>query len=204
MKYTVYAIVVAAAILMYLLFSGSEITNYPPEGESIVAFGDSLVSGVGATKGNDFVSLLSQQINEPIINLGVPGETTRDALNRIDDVLALDPKVVILLFGGNDYLRKIPSEETFANLGSAIETMHESGAVVVLLGVRGGVIRDNFEDEYALLADTYNTAYVSNVLDGLFGNPQLMSDGIHPNDAGYAIIAERVGRVLEPIVRGTY
>ena len=200
-----YAIVaIGAIVLMYRLFSSDEITNYPSEGTSIVAFGDSLVFGTGATEGNDFVSILSRQVGEEIINLGVPGDATRDALSRIDEVLALDPKIVLVLFGGNDYLRKIPPEETFANLEVVIETIHRSGAVVIFLGVRGGVLRDNFEDRYTSLAKTHGTAYVPNVLDGLFGNPQFMSDAVHPNDAGYAVIAERVGEVFVPLALGTY
>jgi lysophospholipase L1-like esterase len=38
-------------------------------------------------------------------------------------------------------------------------------------------------------------------LDGVFGHPSLMSDGVHPNDAGYAVVAERVRRVVEPLLK---
>jgi len=194
---------VAVFILLYVLFfAGTKtIINYPSSGTTIVAFGDSLVEGVGATRGQDFVSMLSSRVGEPIINLGISGDTTRDALDRVDEVVGYNPKVVLLLFGGNDYLRKISKEETFSNLAKVITTIQESGAVVVLLGVRGGLLRDNFEDEYARLSEVYGTAYVPNVLDDLFGNPAFMSDAIHPNDEGYKIIAERIEPVLERVIR---
>ena len=198
MKFGLIGLVVALLFGVYLLFfSGpGAITNVPADGTSIVAFGDSLVAGVGATPGNDFVSQVATTVGEPIVNLGTSGDTTRDALARIDEVLDQDPKVVIVLLGGNDFLQNIPEAETFANLETIIETIHESGSAVLLLGVRGGVLRDNFKEPFAALANTHNTAYVSDVLDGLITSPELMSDRIHPNDAGYAIIAGRVSPVL--------
>ena len=51
-------------LLWYFLVSGDDITNYPPKNEVIVAFGDSLVFGQGATEGNDFVSLLGQKLEK--------------------------------------------------------------------------------------------------------------------------------------------
>jgi len=186
---------------MYLLFfaTPSAVTNYPSDGATIVAFGDSLVEGVGATTGNDFVSLASQQIGEPIINLGRSGDTTRDGLSRLDEVLTQNPKIVIVLFGGNDYLRQIPPEETFQNLSTMIESIHETGAIVVLLGVRGGLLTDSYRGEYQAVVNTHNTAFVPDVLDGLFGQSSRMADPIHPNDVGYAIIADRVAPVISEL-----
>jgi lysophospholipase L1-like esterase len=115
-------------------------------------------------------------------------------------VLAENPRVVILLLGGNDYLQRIPKEETFANLGTIIGRVQEKGAAVLLLGVRGGAIRDTYEADFAKLARTHQTGYVSNVLDGLLNDRTLMSDAIHPNNAGYNIIAERVTKELRKSV----
>jgi lysophospholipase L1-like esterase len=185
----------------FIFFSGSPaVTNVPSSGTSVVAFGDSLVEGVGASAGNDFVSILSRRIEEPIVNLGRRGDTTRDALTRIDDVLEQDPKVVLLLFGGNDYLQQIPQTETFDNLEQIIQTIHQSGSAVLLLGVRGGILRDNFKSKFAALAKKHNTAHVSDLLDGLLGNQQLMTDRVHPNDAGYRVIADRVQPELEALL----
>lgn len=195
--------VVAILIIGFVgfgMFSGPSIKNAPVKNTSdvkIVAFGDSLVQGVGATEGNDFVSRVSAKIGRPIVNLGKSGDTTRSALTRLDLVLAENPDVVIVLLGGNDYLQRIPKEETFANLGTIVSRVQDGGAAVLLLGVRGGAVRDTYESDFADFADAHQTGYVSNVLDELLNDRNLMSDAIHPNDAGYEIIAGRVAKALE-------
>lgn len=199
----------AAAILIfagvgYFFFSFTRddaITNFPSAGTDIIAFGDSLVAGSGATNGNDFVSLLSRQTGREIINLGVPGDTTADGLARVSELDPYRPKVVLLLLGGNDHLKKVPIETTFANLAKLIESIQSRGAIVLLLGVKGNLFGDKFAQEFEKLRDIYHTAYVSNVLDGLFGNAEFMEDSIHPNDAGNRIIAERIYPVLAPLLK---
>lgn len=202
MKQTlVLIIVVSVGLLAYLLFSkDATITNYPPKEGSIVAFGDSLIKGVGAGESENFIALLSKKIGEPIVNLGVPGNTTVDGLARINEVLEEEPRIVILLLGGNDYLKKIPKEETFANLKAVITTLHKEGVLVVLLGVRGGVLNDRFEENFEQLAEETGVAFVPDVLDGIFGKSSLMSDAIHPNKEGYAIIADRVYEVIKTVL----
>lgn len=205
MKYIKLIIIVLSIALVVFgirFFTRSTpVTNYPSKGTDIIAFGDSLVQGVGATGGNDFVSLLSKKIGEPIINLGHSGDTTADGIARLAELDAYNPKVVILLLGGNDHLRKIPAEDTQKNLAVLIENIQSRGAVVLLLGVRGGLFRDNFDAMFEELKDTYHTAFVSDVLGGLFGKPEYMDDTIHPNNAGYAIIADRIYPVLESLLK---
>jgi len=203
-KYPVILLAVVVLAASYFYFRSSRdttITNYPSAGGDIIAFGDSLVAGSGATSGNDFVSLLSRKIGKEIINLGVPGDTTADGLARISVLDQYRPKVVLLLLGGNDHLKKVPIETTFQNLAKIIEHIHSQGAIVLLLGVKGNLFGDKFEPEFERLSDKYSTAYVSNVLDGLFGNAEFMEDSIHPNDAGYRIIAERIYPVLIPLLK---
>lgn len=190
------------ALVAYFFLRGNEtITNYPPKNQTVVAFGDSLIEGVGATTGNDFVSIVGRNLGINIINKGVSGDTTASALGRINDILTLNPGVVIVLLGGNDEIRRIPKIDTFQNLGKIIENLESSGAVVVLLGVRGGILYDTREGDYKDLSKKYHTAYVSNVLDNLITDRKYMSDGIHPNDLGYAIIAERVTPVLKKVLK---
>ena len=200
MYYVVGGIVLVGVALFFFYSGSAPITNYPSKGATVVAFGDSLVEGVGATEERGFVTLLSQKLTAEkgsgIINLGMAGDTTESALMRIETVLVADPKVVIVLVGGNDYLRRIPKETTRKNLATIIEKIQSRGAVVVLLGVRGGILKDNFSDMYESLSEEYGTAYVSDVLEGLIGKKGFMSDEIHPSDAGYARIAERVYPVL--------
>ncbi|OGZ10749.1 MAG: hypothetical protein A3C93_05530 [Candidatus Lloydbacteria bacterium RIFCSPHIGHO2_02_FULL_54_17] len=201
-----YGFILGAAALIVVLsfrfFSTEDIVrNYPSAGTDIIAFGDSLVQGVGATAGNDFVSLLSREVGQPIVNFGVSGNTTADGLARIGELDRYRPKIVILLLGGNDHLRKVPETETFANLAALIENIQARGAVVLLLGIRGSLLGDKFEEEFERLHEEYQTAYVSDVLSGLFGRAEYMSDPIHPNDAGYAKIAERIAPVLELLLK---
>jgi lysophospholipase L1-like esterase len=166
----------------------------------IVAFGDSLVYGTGSS-GGGFVKLLERGIGRPIENLGVPGDTTADGLARIDEVLDLDAGVVIVLLGGNDFLRQVPQDTTFANLSTIIERLQDDGAAVLLAGVRGGLVRDHFAARYEELADRHGTAYVHDVLDDTFGVDGYMADQVHPNDAGYRVIADRMLPVLQQMLQ---
>ncbi len=187
--------------VLYFVWGNSEdIPRVATENPKIVAFGDSLVEGVGATEGNDFVSVVARDMGVEIVNKGKRGDTTAMGLMRVDDVLAEEPSVVVLLLGGNDALRRIPKKTTFENLGAIIERLQNGGAVVLLLGVQGGVLGDGYEADYRALSKKYKTAYVSNVLLGLVGRAEYMSDGIHPNDRGYALIALRVVPVLAKMI----
>ena len=195
------SIIIFSIILAFFFWPSSrDITNYPPKDSTIVAFGDSLVVGVGSTQGQDFVSLLSTKIRQPIVNLGVSGNTTADALNRIGDIDRYNPGIVFVLLGGNDYLRKIPINQTFSNLEKIIDRLQSQGAVVVLLGVQGGIIGDPYEDRFEDLADLKHTIYVPNILDGLVLNSKYMSDSVHPNDVGYAKIADKIHKEIKDYV----
>lgn len=166
----------------------------------IVAFGDSLIYGIGAPEGEGFVAQLSERIGYPIINLGIPGNTTKDGLDRLNTVLTLNPSLVIVLLGGNDYLKRVPTDQTFANLDMILSQLRMRNIEVVLLGVQGGVLSDPFEKEFRILAKKYDTPYVSNVLDGVIGKKEYMNDMVHPNTLGYSKIADRVYDVLQKII----
>lgn len=200
----VYGAIVIAVIAVFWIgwsiFHRQTVRNSDSKGTTIVAFGDSLIQGVGATTGNDFVTKLSEKIGQPIVNLGVSGNTTADALARIDTVLEQNPRIVIILLGGNDYLRRIPPDTTFANLALIVDAIHEKGSAVVLLGVRGGLIRDTYHARFKEFAKVHQTAFVPNVLDGLIGDKTLMSDAIHPNDTGYARIVDKIYPVLKDLM----
>lgn len=197
-------IVLSFAVYGYLQWqSQPQIKNADSTGSNIIAFGDSLVSGTGASipGETDMFSLVSKEVGVPIINKGVAGETTREGLQRIEqDVLSQDPRIVFVLFGGNDYLQKIPKETTFENLSTIIEKIEAKGAVVILIGVRGGIFVDRFEEDYKMLAKKYKTGLVPNILEGLIINRSLMYDSIHPNDKGYRIAAIRIAQVLQQVL----
>lgn len=167
---------------------------------TIVAFGDSLVDGYGASTRGGFVTMLATSLDTPIINEGRNGDTTQSAQTRLNDVLSIKPDIVLLLLGGNDVLQQTPPAETKRNLGEMIEQLQAQGTKVILLGVIGGIgIGDPFKDMFDELRDTYDVAYVPNVLSGLLGHQEYMSDPIHPNEAGYRKIADKVLPVLEDV-----
>lgn len=194
------AVVLVAAGFLLVRQKSWDVANYPSRGTEIVAFGDSLVSGVGSESGGGFVTMLSKEIGMPIANLGRSGDTTADGLARIDEVLARDPKVVMVLLGGNDFLRGVPKEQTFANIDEIARLIEEKGAIVLLLGIQGGIFSDDYENRFEAVAKRRRTAYVSNVLDDVVFDRSLMSDSIHPNDKGYRIIADRILPELRKLV----
>ncbi len=175
------------------------IANYPSSGETVIALGDSLTAGEGIGASEAYPAVLSARLGVPMVNAGVSGNMTSDALARLPLLFRQypRPKLAIVMLGGNDFLQRRPKEETAQNLGRIIEEFQARGAVVVLVGVRGGVFSDTFASEYQRLSRQYQTAYVSNVLKGIMGDPSLKVDTIHPNAKGHQKIADR----LEPVVR---
>lgn len=201
---------IAAAVVVVLVIAGvwyfkphgeAGITNYPSKGSDVIAFGDSLVVGYGATADHDFVTLLSKKIGEQIINLGVNGDTTDSAVERLKVFDRYHPKVVLVLLGGNDALQHVATADTFKNLHTIVTDLQKRGAIVLVLGVRGGLIDTIYPGEFQKLIDETHAAYVPDVLSGLFGNRSYMADGIHPNDAGNAIIADKIYPVLKPLLK---
>ncbi len=189
---------ILTGIVTFMLFNDTvKAKNYPPKNTLIIAFGDSLVEGVGATPGNDLFSQLEKRIGRPIENLGVAGNTTADGVLRMNKVIGRNPGLVILLLGGNDTLRQIPVTTTEGNLRTLITAFQKGGAVVMFLGVRGGILGREREDMYERVSDELGAIYVSDILSGILLKPELMHDGIHPNDAGYAEIAERLHEKFE-------
>lgn len=199
-KYLILALVIGVLLIPLLFIDKKDpylIANYPPQNDVIIAFGDSLVEGVGASRNNDFVSVLGSLLGKNISNFGKSGDTTRSALPRLVTVLEKQPGVVIVLLGGNDYIKKIPQEETENNLKIIVSELQAQGSVVVLLGVRGGLLKDQRGDMYKNISEELGAVYVEDVLDGIFAQPDLMSDAIHPNDKGYAMIAEKVFKEMK-------
>ncbi len=80
-----------------------------PQPLTIVTLGDSITKGVrgGVTSEQTFASLLQSQLQQHnisarVINLGIGGERTDQGLNRIDEVVELNPDVVTVMYGTND------------------------------------------------------------------------------------------------------
>lgn len=198
MKFIVTAfILLVVSGIAVLIFSQEHMQKERSHGP-IVALGDSLTVGMGATPGYDYVSVLSRRIGEPVINAGVNGDTAADALARLEgDVLSKNPRLVLVLLGGNDVLQRVLPEESLKNITEIVERIQDDGAVVILIGIRGGLLRDTFKEGFEHLASEKHAGYVPDILDDIWNKPSLMNDPIHPNDEGYALMAERIEPVLE-------
>ena len=110
------------------------------------------------------------------------------------------PRVVLLCFGGNDSLHQESRTQVFVNLGRMIDRLHQEGSFVVLIGIRSASLRDQNEKHFAKLAREKRVLYVPDMLRGLVFKPVYMSDAVHPNDAGYQKIAERLEKTLRPLI----
>lgn len=164
----------------------------------IVAFGDSLTYGTGADTQTAYPAVLAATIGHTVINAGVPGETTSDAITRLPEVLTQhQPKLVLLCLGGNDMLRKIPPATIERNLRAMIRTIQSSGASVVLIGVPEPAIFGGAPDFYAKIADEFALPYEGEIFNKVLRNPSLKSDPIHANAEGYRLVAQRIADVLK-------
>jgi lysophospholipase L1-like esterase len=190
-------------IILILFMTGCQqpMANRDSTGTTVVCFGDSLTAGYGAAAGHDYPSILSQKINLSVINAGVSGNTTSDALLRLDqDVLAHNPKLVIITLGTNDYFQGMDEKETIANMGKIIERIKEHGAMVVWVEVQMGVLGDPYIDDFTSLANREHILLIPNILSGIIDNPQYKSDQVHPNDEGYKIMADRIYQHIKGLI----
>jgi len=121
-------------------------------------------------------------------------------MNRLDEILRLQPRVVLLCLGGNDGLQQLPTDKTFANLSAIIDRLQAQGSFVVLIGVRSASISDRYASHFKKLAKEKHVLFVPNILSGILGTPNLMSDYVHPNEDGYKAIAERLEKILTPFL----
>lgn len=177
------------------------VRNLHSKGENVICFGDSLTEGVGAGKGEDYPSVLARQLPYPVINEGRRGDTSADGLSRLDhDVLGRSPRLVIVLFGGNDFLRQVPLRETRKNLEEIVQRIQERGAMVVLVGMRLGVFTDEYGPVYKEIAKKHGAFFIPEILKGILSDPRLKSDSIHPNGAGYQLVAERILKQVRPLL----
>jgi acyl-CoA thioesterase-1 len=179
----------------------SKLRNLNSPGENVICFGDSLTAGLGVANGEDYPSVLALRIPYPVINAGRSGDTSAAGLARLEqDVLKRNPRLVIVFFGGNDFLRRVPLAETRRNLEAMIESIQENGAMVVLVGMTLGVFRDEYGPVYKEIAKKYNALFIAKVFTGILSNTQLRSDSIHPNAAGYRLMAEKVLKEIKPLL----
>ncbi|MGE5308745.1 MAG: GDSL-type esterase/lipase family protein [Deltaproteobacteria bacterium] len=193
---------IIAAVTAFSLIGGctkSNIANLESQGNNIICFGDSITHGKGSGPGMDYPSLLASMTRLHVINAGINSDTTGEALKRLKtDVLERDPLIVIIEFGGNDFLGKTPSAETFANVEQMIQVLQKQGVMVALADISTSFFMEQYGAEFRKMSRKYGVILIPHLLDGIITNPDLKSDPIHPNGKGYKIIAYRIYRGIIP------
>jgi acyl-CoA thioesterase-1 len=183
------------------------------EAPVILVFGDSISAGFGLTRVDQgWVALLQTRLKEQeygyqVINASVSGETTAGGLARLPRALMLHhPTIVIVELGGNDGLRALPIAQMRANLVQMTDLATAAGAQVVLLGMRippnyGPDYTEQFRLSYSELARDKKVALVPFLLNDIAQVPTLMqADGIHPDQAGQAVLLANVWPALKPLL----
>jgi lysophospholipase L1-like esterase len=188
----------------------------PAAGEKRVVFmGDSITDAWGRKYGKFFPG-------KPYINRGISGQTTPQMLIRFrPDVIALKPKAVVILAGTNDISGNTgPAtlEEIEGNLTSMAELAKANGIKVVLSSVMPvtDAIKPQTERRppekikalnewirnYAAKTHAVYLDYYSAMVDdkGML-KTELTYDGLHPNDAGYALIEPIAQKAIDAALK---
>lgn len=181
----------------------------------LVAFGNSLTAGYGFGTEFSYPAYLQKLLDTNgfrfrVVNAGISGDTTAGGHARLANILDMKPAIVILELGGNDGLRGLTIQQTRQNLMLIIEGLIQAKVKVVLAGITlprnyGPDYIEDFEQIYGDLAARYKLPFMPFLLEGVAANPDspelMQGDGIHPTEAGNAVVAKNVFRVLEPVLR---
>ena len=163
----------------------------------ILAIGDSMTAGYGVDRESAYPAQLEKELKNRgydyrVVNQGVTGSTTTQALSRLTRGLALQPEIVIIQLGGNDVSQGIPRSVARENVRLMIERFKPGGAKIFFAGGRFPYLDD--------LARELNVPVIP-FLEGVGGHPDLLlTDGIHPTGEGYAIIVHNMLKVIEPMI----
>jgi acyl-CoA thioesterase-1 len=169
----------------------------------LVCFGDSLTAGLGTGPGQSYPDYLQADLDNlhfhyRVVNEGISGNTTKDGVERLPEVLALHPKVAVVEFGGNDGLRGLRIEDTRANLDEIVSTLKGAGVKVALAGITlppdyGEDYIRQFNETYDVLAKKYHVPMLPFLLKDVYGVPGMMQrDETHATAKGNVVVAQNV------------
>jgi acyl-CoA thioesterase-1 len=210
-------------VIVFLCLNGCGRGTAGDIGVSVVCLGDSLTAGYGATipgvddKTKSYPAYLQKKINIPVVNAGVTGDTTSQALARIDaDVLIEKPRIVIIELGANDLFKLVPWT-TKANLQRIIDLVNSGNRKIYIAKFYTEAVARTMADELNIdysklailiaqydemfedLAASNNIELIDHIWDGVWGIH--MSDQIHPNAKGYELMADNYYKAMEPYLR---
>lgn len=199
------ALLLAAILLVSACGSKTKEEALPP-GSLVVALGDSLTAGAGVAPTEAWPDLLAARTGWVVINGGVSGDTSDDALQRLPDLLdAHDPVLVLVALGGNDMLRRIPQAETVANLGKIFTLIRAHGAKAVLLAtpepsVAGAVFQHlSAADFYRRVAEAQQVPLIEDAIADVLSEREMKGDPLHPNSAGHIQLSKKIFDALKAI-----
>ncbi len=161
----------------------------------VLAFGDSLTSGIGGS-GENYPQRLVSLIGHHVINAGVPGETTAQGRERLAAVLRDSrPGLLILCLGVNDFLRGVPVAQIVANLGAMLDLAADASVPVLLLAVPAPG-ESQIDPLFTALARPGQVRVDLHAMADTLMQPALKAGLVHPNAEGYRRIAEAVAQSL--------
>lgn len=166
----------------------------------IVCFGDSLTEGKGANPGETYPDFLNKMTNIQVINLGVSGNTSVQGLARIDDVIKQKAFLVLVEFGANDFFKKVPMKDTKQALETIVDKLQETGAVVVLISTEDTQLPELY-NTVKEIAKNKKTKFIDGMLNDIWDNRALFSDTLHPNSDGYKIVAEKIFKNIDAVIK---
>lgn len=178
---------------------------------TVLIFGDSLSAGYGIEIDQSWGALLQQRLEEQgyehrVVNASISGETTEGGATQIANAIeTFAPELIILELGGNDGLRGFPPARIKENLLLIAQRAKNSGADVVLLGIRiptnyGTRYTQAFEAVYADVAEELDIQSIDFFMEGVALNDDLLQDDrIHPNAEAQPILLDNAW----PVIRAT-
>jgi lysophospholipase L1-like esterase len=167
-------------------------------GATVLAFGDSLTFGTGATPSESYPAVLAQLTGLKVVNAGVPGELSADGLARLPDAIdEAQPKLLILCHAGNDFLQKKDDAVAANNVRAMIQLAKSRGIAVVLLATPKPGIPPSVPKFYEEIAQQERIPIEDSVLKDVLFDQGLKSDFVHPNAKGYARVAEAMQKLLK-------
>lgn len=176
--------------------SGSSLTFLRPN-DVLLAFGDSLTSGVGTRPELSYPAQLNGFLSRKVVNAGVPGETSAEGLARLPGLLdRVEPALLIICHGGNDILRKLDQDKLRANLRGMYEAAKQRKIEVVMIAVPELGLGLHDVPLYQELASELQIPLVQGTLGTLLADNQYKSDPVHLNGLGYRKLAEAVADLL--------
>ena len=163
-----------------------------------MCFGDSLTAGFGAEPGRSYPDVLHELLGREVVNRGRNGDTAGDALARLDDVVALRAEGRRRDARRQRHDAAAADPQTVAAMTRIFDRLLDTGAMVAFVAIDPPLASTARMDAIRGLCRERGVLWIGDAMTGLWQDRTRMSDQIHPNAAGYRMMAERVAGALKP------